>query len=122
MTMPHLMNCPHDGEGWCLDCAKSLAADRDALLKFKTWVHDYLDSKGIPTHPGGPHSKEGCRIGDRMDLVFAELDRLREAMKPFATWKLYDNESPSAPLAVRGTETRITVADVLKARTLIKEL
>jgi hypothetical protein len=24
MTMPHLMNCPHSAEGWCLDCVKEL--------------------------------------------------------------------------------------------------
>lgn len=22
MTMPHLMNCPHMDDGWCLDCVK----------------------------------------------------------------------------------------------------
>ena len=22
MTMPHMMNCPHTGSGWCLDCVK----------------------------------------------------------------------------------------------------
>lgn len=22
MTMPHLTNCPHSGEGWCLACVK----------------------------------------------------------------------------------------------------
>tara|TARA_R110000824_G_C15185484_1_gene674210 strand:+ start:260 stop:454 length:195 start_codon:yes stop_codon:yes gene_type:complete len=24
MTMPHLMNCPHDGNGWCLSCVGEL--------------------------------------------------------------------------------------------------
>lgn len=24
MTMPHLMNCPHQGEGWCLNCVKEM--------------------------------------------------------------------------------------------------
>jgi hypothetical protein len=24
MTMPHLMNCPHSPDGWCLDCVKSV--------------------------------------------------------------------------------------------------
>lgn len=24
MTMPHLTNCPHSGEGWCLNCVKEL--------------------------------------------------------------------------------------------------
>ena len=24
MTMPHLMNCPHSEDGWCLSCVKEL--------------------------------------------------------------------------------------------------
>lgn len=24
MTMPHLMNCPHSDDGWCLDCVAAL--------------------------------------------------------------------------------------------------
>lgn len=27
MTMPHLMNCPHSEDGWCLDCVKELWED-----------------------------------------------------------------------------------------------
>lgn len=50
----------------------------DKLLAFKNWVHAYLDGKDIPADPGGPHSAEGCRIGDRMDLVFSQLRRLAE--------------------------------------------
>jgi hypothetical protein len=42
---------------------------------FKAYVHQRLDEMGIPTHPDGPHSKEGCRIGDRLDIVQAKLKR-----------------------------------------------
>lgn len=31
MTMPHLENCPHKGDGWCLDCVKRLQVECDAL-------------------------------------------------------------------------------------------
>ena len=24
MTVPHLMNCPHSDDGWCLDCVAAL--------------------------------------------------------------------------------------------------
>lgn len=27
MTMPHLMNCPHQGEGWCLQCVNNLVLE-----------------------------------------------------------------------------------------------
>ncbi len=39
------------------------------LQAFKDYVHQRLDEAGIPTHPDGPHSKEGCRVGDRLDLA-----------------------------------------------------
>lgn len=58
---------------WIVANAAAIADRLEAGEKFKKWVHDYLDGKGIPTHPDGPHSKEGCRIGDRMDMVFARL-------------------------------------------------
>lgn len=39
MTMPHLMNCSHSGEGWCIDCVReqhneieAIETQRDALL------------------------------------------------------------------------------------------
>ena len=53
--------------------------ERDALLRFKQWVHSYLDGKGVPADPGGPHSAEGCRIGDRMDWVYARMAELETA-------------------------------------------
>jgi hypothetical protein len=39
------------------------------LQEFKEYVHKRLDEMGIPTHPNGVHSKQGCRIGDRLDLL-----------------------------------------------------
>lgn len=31
MTMPHMMNCSHSGEGWCIDCVKALGEERNRL-------------------------------------------------------------------------------------------
>ena len=39
------------------------------LERFKAYVHKRLDDAGIATHPDGPHSKEGCRVGDRLDIA-----------------------------------------------------
>lgn len=37
MTVPHLMNCPHSDEGWCLDCVVTLGNEnwrlREALCE-----------------------------------------------------------------------------------------
>jgi hypothetical protein len=55
-----------------------LEKERNALRAFKDWVHTYLDDKGVPHHPPGIHGAAGCRIGDRMDWVFAEIERLKQ--------------------------------------------
>lgn len=44
MTMPHLMNCSHSGEGWCLDCVKELY-DRLEKAESKCLVSVPLDHK-----------------------------------------------------------------------------
>ena len=31
MTMPHLMNCEHNEDGWCLDCVAVLQRDQERL-------------------------------------------------------------------------------------------
>lgn len=58
-------------------------AQRDALQAFKDFVHRRLDEAGVPTHPEGPHSAAGCRIGDRLDIVLgalAQRDALAKAL------------------------------------------
>jgi hypothetical protein len=52
-------------------------AELAKLQKFKDYVHKRLDDAGIPTHPDGPHAAEGCRVGERFDVLFAELAALR---------------------------------------------
>ncbi len=39
------------------------------LQAFKDFVHRRLDEIGITKEPNGPHSAEGCRVGDRIDEV-----------------------------------------------------
>ncbi len=31
MTIPHLMNCSHSCDGWCLDCVKELQRDQERI-------------------------------------------------------------------------------------------
>lgn len=53
-------------------------ASVDALQRFKDYVHGRLDAAGVPTHPDGPHSAEGCRIGDRLDIALRTYDPASE--------------------------------------------
>jgi hypothetical protein len=55
--------------------------ERDKLQAFKDWVHAYLDGVGVPHHPPGTHGAAGCRIGDRMDWLMADHNRLLTALK-----------------------------------------
>jgi hypothetical protein len=55
----------------------ALTAERDKLQAYKAWTHSYLDQHGVPHHPPGTHGAEGCRIGDRMDWLMAELEATR---------------------------------------------
>jgi len=53
-------------------CAKTIEQLQERIEKlerFKAYVHQRLDDAGVETHPMGPHSAEGCRIGDRLDIV-----------------------------------------------------
>jgi hypothetical protein len=59
-------------DGWA-SRARTAEAERDKLAAFKRWVHSYLDAHGVPHHPPGTHGAEGCRIGDRMDWLFAQF-------------------------------------------------
>jgi hypothetical protein len=41
MTVPYLMNCPHDGDGWCLSCVKVLGEEYEELRELirHCWIH-----------------------------------------------------------------------------------
>ncbi len=70
--------------------------ERDALQAFKDFVHQYLDEAGVPTHPEGEHSKAGCRIGDRLDILVRERDEARVELARVRTiavhlWQLLDD-------------------------------
>lgn len=62
--MPEIVTTP-------LEEVKKLTAERDKLQAFKDFVHARLDAGGVTKNPNGPHSAEGCRIGDRLDIVLA---------------------------------------------------
>lgn len=84
--------------------------ERDKLTAFKDYVHARLDAAGVTVDPESAHKVEGCRVGGRLDEVFAERDKLRTALKPFAELSEWtdvegDEESGSPPLPDRYTLT-----------------
>ncbi len=48
MTMPHLSNCEHQGDGWCLVCVKELFAKNEILeAGIKEDENDYQDIMNV---------------------------------------------------------------------------
>ncbi len=64
----------------CQSAATNIEKDRDAALNFKAYVHQRLDEAGVATRPEGPHSAQGCRVGDRLDLLVNERDAAKAAL------------------------------------------
>lgn len=71
--------CDSNGEAVLLltPDARWLLDRIDALAKFKTWVHDWLDAQGVPHDPEPENTaRHGCRISGRMRWL---VDRLAAA-------------------------------------------
>lgn len=56
---------------------RELMLECEKLEAFKKFVHDRLDSIGIPTDPESVHRDAGCRIGGRLDIVENLISQLR---------------------------------------------
>jgi hypothetical protein len=66
----------------CIDIARAdLEAEVEKLQRFKDFAHGRLDEGGIPQDPPGEHRDAGCRIGQRLDLIFSMLAQRDERIK-----------------------------------------
>lgn len=55
---------------------RRLAGERDKLQAFKDYAHQRLTVGGVPEVIEDQHHSEGCRIGGRLDWVFARISAL----------------------------------------------
>ena len=67
MTMPHLMNCSHSPDGWCLDCVGNLQAENEALDTELSTLQDSVEFVIEHLRQNGGELRN--RIADQ--LVFA---------------------------------------------------
>lgn len=60
-----------------LSVLEDVMENQDIIIKslqaFKDYVHKRLDEAGIEKNPNGEHSKKGCRVGDRLDIVLSKI-------------------------------------------------
>jgi hypothetical protein len=62
-------------------CHMVIVALLEEFAAFKDYTHGRLDEAGVPKDfPGGKHSKDGCRIGDRLDWL---VSRIKPTDLPF---------------------------------------
>lgn len=84
MTMPHLMNCAHIADGWCLDCVGDLHEEVDLDNKRIAELERVL--KAIPACPDHgdlciPHAMEWIAKARAME---AERDKYKAFAEQFA--------------------------------------
>lgn len=68
MTMPHLMNCSHSPDGWCLECVKELWEERELLANFARDIY-----KNYDCDESAQYHHTSCRKCDAK-YVLARLD------------------------------------------------
>lgn len=82
--------------------------DQDAgtirrLQEFKLYVHKRLDDAGIPSDPPGAHHDNGCRVGQRLDILVARAEALPTAPER-EVWDLRGRLEGHAATIARLTE------------------
>lgn len=45
MTVPHLINCGHQNNGWCLDCVGKLKAENERLTSDCAQLLEHIQAK-----------------------------------------------------------------------------
>lgn len=64
MTMPHLMNCQHSEDGWCLECVKGIEKERERLFDLNECLEKLLVCYRLGKHPS--------------DKLLDKIDRLKK--------------------------------------------
>ena len=79
--IPYMMNCEHQGSGWCLDCVEKLGSDfagfratvADALAKCKRNLADTLTPNGARNEADRLYDAATRAAMGEIDATIAEL-------------------------------------------------
>ena len=94
MTMPHLMNCAHSEDGWCLECVKELHSR--TVNEFSVQIHHYAASKGW-----WPERRADRNKGEQWANFHSELSEawelVREGRSMTEVWMEKDKDGIEKP-------------------------
>lgn len=84
MTMPHLMNCAHSEDGWCLDCVGALWEEsRVWRREVERLVAGRAVPLAVPLPDGAGHADPTAFVA----VHRARLERLEQALDHVARWR-----------------------------------
>lgn len=79
MTMPHLMNCPHQAEGWCLDCVGKQHAQLEVLRDILKDAMRYAEWHDKHIHPFKGETFQMWTVEINLPVPLSETDKSPEA-------------------------------------------
>lgn len=91
MTMPHLMNCGHSDNGWCLACVKTLEDERYNTV-IEAGKYEYALQAALQRQKTA--EKQLAQLSEQLAKAEAEAKRYREAWA--SVRKQWDNEATIA--------------------------
>jgi Restriction alleviation protein Lar len=126
MTMPHLMNCAHCAEGWCLECVGHLHAEvqnaQQACALSGTQAHQRGQALDVPRTPEGePLGSHLARLARKHDLSgdfkaairqAAELLSVPGAVLPGAQHGLPEGQEPKYTVNGRAIVNRASNEEI----------
>lgn len=78
MTMPHLMNCDHSSDGWCLACVKQMHDQRE---QYETAL-EAIAKRLEPVRHDRTYKAVGLlELPARVGMLAAEVQQLRQAVR-----------------------------------------
>lgn len=92
MTMPHLMNCSHSEDGWCLDCVKVLWDEKDrneTRLKLALYMLIRANNIADPVRSLAACEKAAA-VAEDMIAELGPLDPMRDSLELSAECKSGD--------------------------------
>lgn len=87
MTMPHLMNCIHSGDGWCPACVAELGNSREELLSALIEAQAWAENSAVyeqNTHdePPEPRTEWDYNTGRLADEWLGIIAKARKQEEP----------------------------------------